>query len=572
MLAALATLGAIATAMLLGNPHAAAPALAPTIALRIIAFNDFHGHLEPGENSLPVPYPGDVGRSSPLRSGGAAYLATLIRELRAEAPNSLTISAGDLIGASPLISGLFFDEPTIAVMNAIGLDINAVGNHEFDRGATELQRVARGGCRAPMGGRISCPNGRAYPGAQFPILAANVTRGAQLLLPPADVREIDGVKVGIIGAVTRSTPAIVKPDGVAGLRFAAEAASINRVAAELRQQGVRTIIAVVHEGGETDGGFDACDNPRGAIFEIERELDRSIAVVLSGHTHRAYNCRIAGRPVTQAASFGRLVTVIDLVIDRASGMVVAQQTQAKNIPVPNGLTTDPSLNRMYPPLAPDPQVAAIVEDYRARAAPLASQPAGRLASEFDRIPSPGGDHALGRLIADAQLAATRSQGAVIALTNPSGIRTDLIPRTDQSVTYADVYAAQPFGNALITLTLTGAQLRSLLEQQFRAPERARILQPSHGLSYVWDPKRPVGARIVPDSLRLAGARIEAEHNYRVTVNDFLATGGDRFTILRDGTERSGGELDVDALTDYLRAESAIRPLVPDRQPRIRRVN
>ena len=556
---------------LIGAASAFAPpetafAQAP-LQLRIIGINDFHGHLEPGDNAVQVPDPRHSTRTVALRSGGAAYLATRIRELRSDAPHSLVISSGDLIGASPFVSGLFYDEPTVAVMNAIGLDVNAVGNHEFDRGVAELQRIVAGGCRAESsGGRISCPGQIPFAGVRFPFIAANVTdRDGKALFAPSFVREID-VRIGIIGAVTRSTASIVKQDGVAGLRFAAEAAALNQTAAELRRQGVHTLIAVIHEGGDADGGFNACDNPRGAIFEIARELDRSIDAVLSAHTHHGYNCRVGGRPIIQGASFGRLVSVVDLTIDRTSGGVVADGTQSRNVPVPNGLSRDPALAAQYPPLA--------CPVYAARAAPLASRPAGRLAGGFDRTPSVGGDHALGRLIADAQLAATRSFSAVIALTNPGGIRANLRPHADASVTYADVFAVQPFGNTLVTLSLTGAQLRALLEQQWsaRKSERARMLQPSRGLSYAWDPKRPVGARVIADSLRLDGQRIESERAYRVTVNDFLALGGDGFTVLRDGTDRSGGPLDVEAIAAYLRLESAAQPLAPDRQSRIRRAD
>jgi len=546
------------------------------LQLRIIGINDFHGNLEPGDNAVQVPDPHHLTRTVVLRSGGAAYLATRIRELRSDVPHSIVISSGDLIGASPLVSGLFYDEPTVAVMNAIGLDVNAIGNHEFDRGVAELQRIAAGGCRAESRGeRISCPGQIPFAGARFPFIVANVTdRDGNALFAPSVVREIDGVRIGIIGAVTRSTAGMVKADSVTGLRFAAEAAAVNQTAAELRRQGVHTLIAAIHEGGDANGGFNACNNPRGAIFEIVRELDRSIDAVLSAHTHHGYNCRIDGRPVIQGASFGRLVSVVDLTIDRTSGGVVADRTQSLNVPVPNGLSRDPALAAQYPPLAPDPVVAAIVDEYAARAAPLASRPAGQLAGGFDRTPSAGGDHALGRLVTDAQLAATRSLGAVIALTNSGGIRANLRPRADASVTYADVFAVQPFGNTLVTLSLTGTQLRALLEQQWsaRPSERARMLQLSRGLSYAWDPKRPVGARVIADSMRLDGRRIESERAYRITVNDFLALGGDGFTVLRDGTDRSAGPLDVEALAASLRLESAAQPLAPDRRPRIQRAD
>jgi 5'-nucleotidase len=567
MRSALVSLAAILLCLSVANAQS-------TVAIRIIAINDFHGHLEAGDNAIAVPDPVDAARSRPLRSGGADRLATRIAQLRAEQPASIVVSSGDLIGASPLVSGLFHDEPTIEVMNAIGVDINAVGNHEFDRGVQQLLRIVKGGCDTTSAERQSCAGISRYAGANFPFLAANVVGrdDEKPILPPTLVREIEGVRIGFIGAVTRSTPGIVVPSGVAGVRFLAEARTLNHYARELQAQGVQAIVAAVHEGGDADGGFNDCGNPRGAIIDIVRELDPAIDIVLSAHTHRGYNCIVDGRLVIQAASFGRLVSVIDLEIDRATGDVVRDRTRARNHPVPNGLDADPRLRAAYPPLAPDPRVAAIVEHYRERAAPLAQRPVGRIAAPFYRRPSAGGDHALGRLVADAQLAATRLNGAQIAFTNPGGIRTDLRARSpDGGITYADAYAAQPFGNSLVTLTLSGEQLRLLLEQQWSAAdERARILQPSAGFTYTWDARRPRGSRIVVDSMRLDGRAIGADRRYRVTVNSFLAAGGDAFRVLRDGTERTGGALDIDALTAFLQAESASRPLAPDPAARVRR--
>ena len=335
---------------------------------------------------------------------------------------------------------------------------------------------------------------------------------------------------------------------------------------------MHAIVAVVHEGGDTDGSFDECVNPRGSIFDIERRLDAAIDVVLSAHTHRGYNCRIGTRTVIQAASFGRLVSVVDLVIDRATGDVIAAQTRARNLPVPNGGERDSLLSTAFPPLPADPAVAAIVEHYRAAAAPLAEQPVGRISAPFERRPDPGGDHALGRLIADAHLAATRASGAQIAFTNPGGIRTSLrASGADGAVTYADAYSAQPFGNSLVTMTLTGAELRQLLEQQWSATrERARILQPSAGLRYRWDDRRPIGNRV--DGIELNRRPLQPEDRVRVSVNSFLAAGGDGFRVLRDGRERVGGPLDIDAFTQFLRAESAAGPLAPDLTPRIQRAD
>jgi 5'-nucleotidase len=543
------------------------------VAVRLIAFNDLHGHLEPGGNVLPVPDPRDPTQQSMLPTGGAAYLAGAVRRLRAEQPASVLVSSGDLIGASPLVSALFRDEPTIEVMNALGLDLNAAGNHEFDHGVAELRRQVAGGCATePRGVASTCAGvTRTYAGARFPFVAANVEDAAGApLFPPFVVKHVGGIRVGFIGAVTRSTPAIVMPDGIRGWRFTAEAAAINRQAQQLRAQGVNAIVAVVHEGGDADGGFDGCDNPRGAIFEIVRALDPAVDVVLSAHTHRAYNCRIDGRVVIQGASFGRLLSVIDLQVDRASGAVDRSRTRARNLPVANGLGADPTLNRAWPPYPADGEIAAIVAHYRHRVAPVADRPVGRIAETFERWPADQGDSPAGRLIADAHLAATRGNGAQVAFTNTGGIRSNLRPRADGgTVTYGDVFTMQPFGNALVTMTLTGAQLKALLESQWRgASARPQFLQPSSSLAYVWRADAPAGARVVADSLRIDGRPWRADASYRVTVNSFLAAGGDRFRIFQDGAEPTGGPLDVDALAQYLAKASAKAPLAVDQRARI----
>jgi len=544
------------------------------VAVRLIAFNDFHGHLEAVDNAIAVPDPRDRTQQSLLRTGGVAYLASAVRQLRSEQPDSLLLSAGDLIGASPLVSALFRDEPTIEVMNALGLDLNAVGNHEFDHGVVELRRQIAGGCASePRGAAVTCAGvSNTYDGARFPFIAANVEEAATgaPLLAPFVVRNVGGVRLGFIGAVTRSTPAIVMPDGIRGWRFLPEAAAINRYARQLREQGVNAIVAVVHEGGDADGGFDACDNPHGAIFDIVRALDPAIDVVLSAHTHRGYNCRIGDRVVIQGASFGRLLSVIDLQIDPATGTVDRQRTQARNLPVANGLGADPTLDKAWPPYPVDREIATIVSHYRTRVAPLADRPAGRIAESFERWPAEQGDSPAGRLIADAHLGATRGSGAQVAFTNAGGIRSNLRPRAgDGTVTYGDVFTMQPFGNTLVTMTLNGVQFKALLESQWRGqPARPHFLQPSSSLTYAWREDAPAGARVVEESIRIDGRPWRRDDRYRVTVNSYLAAGGDRFHIFSEGIDRNGGPLDVDALAQYLTEASDKSPLAVDARPRI----
>jgi 5'-nucleotidase len=558
----------------LGGTAQAAPN-APPLALRIIAFNDFHGHLEPGNNTVNVPHPADPTQTVALRAGGVAHLATLVRQLRAEVPHALVVSAGDLVGGSPLVSALFRDEPTIEAMNALGLDINAVGNHEFDNGAAELRRVFEGGCAADIAPPFaSCAVDR-HRGAKFAVIAANVLDAdGRPWLPPYAVRSFDGVRIGVIGAVTRATPRIVMPNGIIGLKFRAEVATLNRYAEELKKDGVQALIAVVHEGGETDGGANACNAPRGELFDDTPRIDPAIAVVITGHTHRAYICTLHGRVLTQAGSNGRWVTVIDAQIDRRSSAFVPGSVRARNVPVVNTAADDTRVAGAWPPLVAAADVAELVAAYRERAAPLAAKPVGRIAAPFLRQPSAGGDHAAGRLIADAQLEATRSAGARIAFTNPGGIRTDLVAPSEAggTISYGDVFAMQPFGNALVTMTLSGRRLRELLEAQWSRtdPVRARFLQPSRGFTYAWSDQAPRGARLVAGSMRLNGTPIADADMLRVTVNSYLAEGGDGFSVLRHGRDQSGGPLDVEALADYLSRQSAQAPLAPDSQARIRR--
>jgi 5'-nucleotidase len=543
-------------------------------AVRLIAFNDLHGHLEPGDNSIAMPDPRDPAQRIALRTGGIAHLAGAVQRLRADQPASLLVSTGDLVGASPLASALFRDEPTIEAMNALGLDLTVVGNHEFDHGIAELRRLIAGGCATePRGVAASCAGAeRSYVGARFPFIAANVEDAATgaPLLPPFVVRTVNGVRIGFVGAVTRSTPGIVMPDGIRGWRFTAEAPALNRYARQLRAEGVNAIVAVVHEGGDADGGINGCDSPRGAIFGIVRSLDPAIDVVLSAHTHRAYNCRIDGRPVIQGASFGRVLSVVDLQIDRARGTLVREQTRARNVPVANGLDAEPAIEAAYPPYPADPQLAAIVDHYRQRVAPLADRPVGCLAAPVERLPAEQGDSPAGRLIADAHLAATRGNGAQVAFTNTGGIRASLRPRApDGSVTFGDAFTMQPFGNTLVTMTLTGAQLKSLLESQWRGnAARPHFLQPSATLTYAWRDGAAAGARVIEESIVVDGKPWRRDATYRVTVNSYLAAGGDRFNVFLDGTERSGGPLDVDALAQYLSQQSAQRPLAVDATPRI----
>ncbi|NBD14270.1 bifunctional metallophosphatase/5'-nucleotidase [Corallococcus silvisoli] len=525
---------------------------AATVSVKIIAFNDFHGQLEPASGSggqIAQAFLADGGPDR-VNAGGAVYFARHVAELRAKNPNSVVVSAGDLIGATPLLSALFHDEPTIEAMNQMGLDLSAVGNHEFDEGGSELLRMQSGGCH-PVDG---CQDGTGFSGAKFKFLAANVATGpGRTLFPRYDVRTFQGVKVAFIGMTLEGTPNIVTPTGVAGLEFKDEVETVNALVPELKSQGVNAIVVVVHEGGTpaVDSLYNECKGISGPIVDIAQKLDPAVSVILSGHTHQAYNCTLSGKLVTSAASVGRLLTDIDLTLDVATGQVL--KAQAQNVIVTRTVT-------------PDSATTELITRYKGLTAALENRVIGWIAQTLVRgniQTDPTGQSTMGFVIADAQLEATRPAnlgGAQIAFMNPGGVRADLVrdpanPSDLGAVTYGESFTVQPFGNSLVTLTLTGAQIERLLEQQWPNASTTRILHPSAGFTYAFSASAPPGSKVDPASIRLNGTTVDPAANYRVTVNSFLAPGGDGFSVLTEGKAPLGGAVDTDALEAYLAARS-----------------
>jgi 5'-nucleotidase len=504
------------------------------IRVQLLAINDFHGALE------TVPRPGD-GRPIGGAAVMAAYLDAREAAATADGATSLRVGAGDLIGASPLVSGLLRDEPTIQALGQMRLRYSSVGNHEFDKGVAELRRLQAGGCApAKSSGLYASTNDPAaldpatgcFRGAAFQYLAANVLDSAsgEPLFPPYAVERVGGVPIGFIGVVLRETPSIVVPSGVAGVRFLDEATTINRYAAELQQQGVRAIVVLIHQGGQgtRDGG-----PIRGEIVPIVEALDPTVSVVLSGHTHQFYQGTIARRLVTQAGSYSQGFADVRLTLDRATGEVTAKRAE-----IVDTLADEPPGN------APDSALASLVARAAAQTAPLASRPIGTAVASVTRAQSAAGESPLGDLVADAQRAALDT---AVAFMNPGGLRTDL---RAGPITYADIFAVQPFGNSLVRMTLSGAQVVRLLEQQWLDQPQPRVLQVS-GITYAWHPERPPGQRVDPTDVRIGGQPLDLDRPYGVGVNSYLAEGGDNFTVLREGTDRLGGPQDVDALADYL---------------------
>lgn len=537
-----------------------------TLEVQILGINDFHGALQ-----------GPTGTFDGKPVGGAEYVAGHARKLRGEAAHSLMLSNGDLIGASGLVSALFFDEPTIEAMNAVGLDISTVGNHEFDKGKSEVLRMQNGGCHPTEG----CLDGDGFDGARFAFLAANVIDQAtgKPLFPPYRVFNFKGNKVAVIGTVLKSTPSIVTPTGVAGLTFLDEAATTNALIPELKKQGVRAIIASIHEGGAetpSSSNYNDCNNLTGAILPIVAALDGEVDLVMTGHTHQPYICQLNkadGQPVTVTAGAynGRFITQADLTLNTQTKDVIA--VAARNLPTYRdaGMAAD--------------DVKAIVDKYDALSAPLRNRVIGFNTANLTRTANAAGESFLGDLIADAQLHATQAAGfgeAVIAFMNPGGIRADIAyaaggTEGDGNITYGEAFTVQPFGNSLVTKTLTGSQIERLLEQQFTGCPNGqpfnRILQVSRGFSYTWNAAGPACDRIDPASIKLNGVSLDPAASYRVTMNSFLADGGDLFTVFTEGTAPLGGAQDLDALEAWLQFHGTVNPAVyPEAQGRILRIN
>ncbi|MEU5756955.1 bifunctional metallophosphatase/5'-nucleotidase [Streptomyces sp. NPDC047829] len=529
--------------------------------VQLLSFNDLHGNLEPpaGSSGRVTEVQPD-GTTKTIDAGGVEYLATHLREARKGNRYSVTAAGGDMVGASPLLSGLFHDEPTIEALNALDLDVTSVGNHEFDEGAKELARLQNGGCHPTEG----CYTDKRFKGADFPYLAANVLdeKTGKPLLKPYWVWKEKGVKVGFIGVTLEGTPDVVSAEGVKGLSFKDEVETIDKYAEVLRRQGVKSIVALVHEGGfpaSTSYNYD-CDSPgagdgvSGPIVDIAKNVTPQVDALVTGHTHNAYVCTIpdpAGKPrmVTSASSFGRLYTDTTLTYDRRTGDIARTSVKSANHVVTRDVPKAPDMTRL-------------IGRWNTLAAPIGNRPIGYIAGDVSRD---GTESPLGDLIADAQLAYGRTQDPEtdLALMNPGGIRAPLTHAStgsegDGVVTYAEAFAVQPFANTVNLQDYTGAQLVQVLKEQVSGPNEAapKILQVSAGLTYTLDLTKTGADRVVTDSIRLNGSPIDPAATYRVASNSFLAGGGDGFPTLGEGANELVGADDLTALEQYLTANSS----------------
>ncbi len=537
-------------ALALAGCSAFAPRPSGPVPVKVLAINDFHGNLLPPQGGIRIRDPQDAGKTVNVPAGGAAHLATAVKAARAKNPDHVFVAAGDLVGATPLLSALFRDEPTIEAMNLIGLEASAVGNHEFDKGAAELLRLQRGGCASD-----GCKGPAPFAGARFDYLAAStvVTQTGKTLLPAYRVKRFQGIPVAFIGLTLKDTPKIVVPTGVAGLEFRDEAQTVNALVPELRAQGIEAIVVLIHEGGFPTGDYNECPGISGPIVDIVKKLDKAVDLVISGHTHRAYNCRIDGRLVTSGDKYGSMLTDIRLTLERRSGDVRA--AQARNVLV------------RHDQFGKDAEQTALLERYLERARAITERVVARLETEIRvDVNDPAGASPMGQLIADAQLEATRPQGAEIAFMNSCGIRAGLPLGADRAIRYEHLFAAQPFGNQLITLSLSGAELQQLLQRQFRDRRRCNQLQVAHTLRYRWNGRYGAEARV--SEVTVAGQPLQPQRDYRVTVNNFIAVGGDGFEEFRRGRAPLSGPSDVQALETYATRQGVLQAAPLDR---IRRV-
>ncbi|KDQ68606.1 bifunctional metallophosphatase/5'-nucleotidase [Streptomyces halstedii] len=550
-----------------------------TVDVQLLSFNDLHGNLEPPAGSAgTVSETQADGTVTSVPAGGVEYLATSLRKARKGHAYSVTAAGGDMVGASPLLSGLFHDEPTIEALNKIDLDVTAVGNHEFDEGATELARLQNGGCH-PVEGCYE--KGKKFKGADFPYLAANVTseKTGKPILKPYTVWKKNGVKIGFIGVTLEGTPDIVTANGVKGLKFHDEIETVNKYAKELDRQGVKSIVALIHEGGapaSTSYNYD-CDSPgagdgiSGPVVDIAKGISPKVDALVTGHTHQAYVCTVpdpSGKPrmVTSAASFGKLYTDTTLTYDLRTKDIVRTSVKSANHVVSRDQAKATDMTKL-------------IARWNKLAAPIADKPQGWISADINGRGATTPELPLGDLIADAQLeglAPADKGGAVVAFMNPGGIRADLVYAAsggegDGVVTYGEAFTVQPFTNMMNVVDLTGAQLVAALQQQVSGSNEAspKILQISEGLTYTLDLTKSGADRVVAGTIRLNGEAIDPAKTYRVAMNEFLAGGGDGFAALGEGTNKLVGPSDLDVFNDYLAAHStATAPLAPPAADRI----
>lgn len=475
------------------------------ISVQLLGINDLHGQLNVTRRVNGKP----VGRGD--------YLAAYLKQREAKNKNTLLVHVGDMIGASPPVSSLLQDEPTFEILNQLGVDIGTVGNHEFDQGPRELLRLINGGTHPKTG---------YFAGSKFPWVLANVHESKTgRSLPPYKIINVGGVPIGFIGVCLSDTPRIVVPKAVAGLKFTDEVAAINRSVAKLKQQGVRAIVVLAHNPGNSN--FNG-QNATGELVSIAKRVDDEVDVIFGGHNHAYMNTVVNNKLLVQAYSFGTAFSDVDLLIDPATKDIVSKKAEI--------VTT------YHEGIRPDPTIRAMISKYEAKVASLVNRVVGQTTTNITARQNEEGESALGNLIADAQRDAMKTD---FAFMNPGGIRANIERGT---INWGELATVQPFNNELVKMSMTGRQIYDLLNQQFRST--GSIMLQVSGLNYIWDASRPIGQRIVSVFLK-NGEELDPNRTYSITVNNFLAEGGDFFTVFRQGTNRQTGVTDVEALVNYV---------------------
>ncbi|SEN63447.1 5'-nucleotidase [Mesobacillus persicus] len=474
--------------------------------IQLLAINDLHGQLNVTRRVGGKP------------AGRVDYLAAYLKQRQAEnEKNTLLIHTGDMVGASPPVSALLQDEPTIRILNKLNFDIGTVGNHEFDEGRNELQRLIQGGTHEQTGD---------FAGSEFPWVVANVVdeNTGNPVLPPYKVIKVNGMPIAFIGVVYSETPSIVVPSGVAGLKFTDEVEAINRYIPELKEQGVRSIIVLAHNPGSSSVNGD---NPSGELVDIANGVDDEVDIIYGAHNHAYMNSMVDNKLLVQSYSYGTAFSDVDIEIDPKTKDIVTKRAEI--------ITT------FQGGMEPDPEISDLLTNYEAAVEPIVNRVVGSAATHLTALRNDNGESVMGNLVADAQRQAMKTD---IALMNPGGIRADI---DEGDITWGEVYTVQPFNNDLVKMTMTGQQIRDVLNQQWGT--NTTMLQIS-GFTYTWDGRQPSGQRIV--SIQLPdGSEMDSNQTYTVTANSFLAGGGDGFTVFTKAQNKEIGPVDLDALVDFI---------------------
>ncbi|MGI5164008.1 bifunctional metallophosphatase/5'-nucleotidase [Spirillospora sp. CA-253888] len=561
----------------LGGTAAAEPA---PVDVQLLATTDFHGYLRPyddaanGQVKLPD---GTV-----LKVGGAAYNAAHLKRLRAGERNSITFSAGDNFSGWPFEVDAFQDEPTVEVLNALGVRFSAAGNHELDVSPEFLKdHMMRGRCfgKVDVDSCFTDSTGRRFKGAKFPFLSANIVdaRTGRPVLRPYNVEWVRGsggrrVPVGFINLTAVETPtgSTSYQPGLKALPLVETAA---KYAAELRRKGVKAIVANVHEGGQADGaGFNGCNKPSGPVIDFARAATPDIDAIVTGHWHAGFNCRVpdpAGnpRPVVEGLNHGRLISEIGLKIDPRTREVLREHTTAVNHPV----TRD---------IAPDPAVAKIVDYWKARADRRTAEPVAEQTGDLTRTPNAHGESTLGDLAADVQLwtagqsrkgradlalVATKPRKGSTALARDLPFAKGTAPGdADGTITFGEAWSAYGYGNPVLTVTVTGEQIHQALEQQWQGG-RFAPLAVSRNVRYRYDAARPEGDRVDPEDVLVNGRPLDVRRDYRLAALAYTLIGADgysAFTGFRAAYRNQPA--DHEAFLAYLKAHKTISPAPLDR--------